>query len=402
MRNVPLILMLCAAILVGDAVVSSDAVVAGSLDDFEDSQRRRPRRPPRSTPPPVIVAPPPPLVVAPVAAVRPRPTSSYASNGSNASLAAEMILGDNPGALFSFGLSPWRDRVRLDPPATNNDGFVSPNGQGLIGYASSDSRRWNSAGYVTGARPLLDPKVQPLPLEPPADALKPGMAAYLGVTDTQGGGTTDASGGPGGGAASGADGATTPTDGYLQRMERPDVVANDASLPDRMRTFHIVARGGASLNLDRESPARGFDSFLALESSYTPAFTFWWQTLRDQPNADTLHLAQLAYEPRWVTSQQMLMRPVIGASFLATEEGLLRAGALFGVGFEWFPVRPLYVELRTAGQLYVQGLANIDVFTALGVEILPTVFLYSSYRLVVNELSALSIVSAGLRFDIGL
>lgn len=405
MRNVPFILMLCAALLVGDAVVSSGAVVAGSLEDFEDSQRRRSRRPPRSTPAPVIVAPPPLVVapvVAPVAAMRPRPSSSYASNGSNASLAAEMILGDNPGALFSFGLSPWRDRVRLDPPATNNDGFVSPNGQGLIGYASSDSRRRNSASYVTSARPLLDPKVQPLPPEPPADGLKPGMAAYLGVTDTQGGGTTDASGGLGAGAASGADGATTPTDGYLQRMERPDVVANDASSPDRMRTFHVVARGGVSLNLDRESPARGFDSYLALESSYTPAFTCWWQTLRDQPNADTLHLAQLAYEPRWVTSQKMLMRPVIGASFLATEEGLLRAGALLGVGFEWFPVRPLYVELRTAGQLYVQGLANIDVFTALGVEILPTVFLYSSYRMVVNELSALSIASAGLRFDIGL
>jgi hypothetical protein len=248
----------------------------------------------------------------------------------------------------------------------------------------------------------LDPKVQPLPPEPPADDLKPGMAAYLGVTDTQGGGTTGASGGPGSGATSGDDGATTPTDGYLQRMERPDVVANDASSPERMRTFHVVARGGASLNLDRESPARGFDSFLALESSYTPAFTFWWQTLRDQPNADTLHLAQLAYEPRWVTSQQMLMRPVMGASFLATEEGLLRAGALFGVGFEWFPVRPLYVELRTAGQLYVQGPTNFDIFTALGVEILPTVFLYSSFRLVANELSSLSIASAGLRVDIGL
>ena len=400
MRTVPIILMLCAAVLVGDAVVSSDTVMAGSLDDFEDSQRRRPnRRPPRSTPP-VVVAPPPPVMVAPAptSQVRPRPTTSYASSGS---LAAYMLLGDNPGALFSFGLSPWRDRVRLDPPATNGDGFVSPQGQGLIGYASPNSPQWSQSGGVTRPRPPLDPKVQPVGSEPPEDALKPGMAAYLGIADTQGGGTTEPGGDPDGVASSDTSGGTTPTEGYLQRMERPDAVANDVSSPERSRTFHVVARGGASLNLDREAPARGFDSFLALESSYTPAFTFWWQTLRDQPNADTLHLAQLAYEPRWITSQQLLMRPLMGASFLATEEGLLRAGALLGVGFEWFPVRPLYVELRTAGQLYVQGLANIDIFTALGVEILPTVFLYSSYRLVVNELSALSIASAGLRFDIG-
>jgi len=392
MRTVPTILMLCAAMLVGDAVVSSDTVMAGSLDDFEDSQRRRPpRRPPRSAPP-VVVAPPPPVMVTPVptSRVRTRPTTSYASSGS---LAAYMLLGDNPGALFSFGLSPWRDRVRLDPPATNGDGFVSPQGQGLIGYASSNSQLWSNPGDVARPRATLDPKVQPVGGEPPEDTLKPGMAAYLGITDTQGGGTTE----PGGDAAS----VAAAGDGYLQRMERPEAVANDASSPERMRTFHVVARGGASLNLDREAPARGFDSFLALESSYTPAFTFWWQTLVDQPNADTLHLAQLAYEPRWVTSQQLFMRPVMGASFLATEEGLLRAGALLGVGFEWFPVRPLYVELRTAGQLYVQGMANIDVFAALGVEILPTVFLYSSYRLIVNELSALSIASAGLRFDIG-
>jgi hypothetical protein len=155
------------------------------------------------------------------------------------------------------------------------------------------------------------------------------------------------------------------------------------------------------MNLERNAPARGFDSFLTLESSYTPAFTFWWQTLRDQPNADTLHLAQMAYEPRWVTSQRLLMRPILGASFIATEEGLLRTGALFGVGLEWFPVRPLYVEFRVAGQLYIQSFGNMDIFAALGVEILPTVFLYSSYRLVANEASALSIATAGLRFDIG-
>jgi hypothetical protein len=393
-------LLLCAVCVVGVGIARPAPAHADSLEDFEDSQRRRPSRPRRPAGPAPALTAPPPLVVAPVATY----SAQNPADPLSTSLAFDMIVGDNPGTRFSFGLSPWRGRVRLQAPATNSDGFASPHGQGLIGYANPNVRSWRDTPDNRGALSPLDPKVQALYGDSATNALKPGMAEYLGLPDVQGGSDSgvvldndavaDSEAGQGAGSE-------TEADGYLQRMDRPDSVANDEPLPERMRTFHLVLRGGASMNLERNAPARGFDSFLTLESSYTPAFTFWWQTLRDQPNADTLHLAQMAYEPRWVTSQRLLMRPILGASFIATEEGLLRTGALFGVGLEWFPVRPLYVEFRVAGQLYIQSFGNMDIFAALGVEILPTVFLYSSYRLVANEASALSIATAGLRFDIG-
>lgn len=400
MRKTPHMLLLCAVCVVGVGVAGPAPAHADSLEDFEDSQRRRSSRPRRPARPAPALTAPPPLVVAPVATYSAQNPAEPVSD----SLVFDMIVGDNPGARFSFGLSPWRGRVRLQRPSLDADGLVGPHGQGLVGYANPDVGSWRDPPNNSGAVSPLDPKVQALYGDSANNALKPGMAEYLSLSDEQGGvasGITveedvvaESDGGEG--AAS-----ETDTGGHLERLRRPHAVVTDEPLPDRVRTTHVVLRGGASMNLDGEAPAYGFDGFLAFETSYTPAFTAWLQTLRDQPNADTLRFAQVAYEPRWVTSPRVLLRPILGGSFISNEDGLLAAGGLFGVGFEWFPARPLYLECRVAGQMYIQSPGNLDFFAAMGVEVVPTVFLYTSVRMVANDQSTLGIASAGLRFDFG-
>jgi hypothetical protein len=177
MRKTAHMLLLCAVCVVGVGI----ARPADSLEDFEDSQRRRPSRPRRPAGPAPALTAPPPLVVAPAATY----SAQNPADPLSTSLAFDMIVGDNPGTRFSFGLSPWRGRVRLQAPATNSDGFASPHGQGLIGYANPNVRSWRDTPDNRGALSPLDPKVQALYGDSATNALKPGMAEYLGLITTR-------------------------------------------------------------------------------------------------------------------------------------------------------------------------------------------------------------------------
>jgi hypothetical protein len=266
------------------------------------------------------------------------PSSGYGDG--DAWLAALMLWGMAPGRAWSFGGSPFGTRGWVDDTAPSASGaMIGSTGQGL------------AAPAVTNALP---PAPSSGPWKDPVDA----PPAFLrNQVDLQG---------------------------------------------QRARRVHLELEGSPLWLLDRDAPARGWQGWVRLESAFTPAVSLAHLSLGDLRTEDQFMMTTAAYEPRWIMTRHVTLRPTLGVAFLADQNGALNAGPTAGLNLTLYPQDPVLIDLRAGVQPLVGTPLTADLSLAVGVEVLDSVFVLGSLRWLGNGDASLGLATIGLRIDLGL
>lgn len=270
-----------------------------------------------------------------------QPTDPAAVYGDgDAWLAALMLWGMAPGRAWSFGGSPFGTRGWVD------DSVVSPSGA-VIG----------STGQGVAA-PAVTHALPPAPSSGPwKESVETEPAFVRREVDLQG---------------------------------------------QRARRVHLEVEGSPLWLLDREEPARGWQAWGRLESTFTPALSFAHLSLGDLRTDDRFMMTSLAYEPRWLMTRHATLRPALGVAFLADQNGALNAGPTAGVNLTLYPHDPVLIDVRAGVQPLVGYPFTTDLSLAVGVEVVDSVFVLGSLRWLGNGDASLGLATIGLRIDLGL
>jgi hypothetical protein len=258
-----------------------------------------------------------------------------------------LLWGMAPVDEFTFGGSPYRRRGWLTAPDGSGpgDSQIGTTGQGLNAPGTG------STFYESGD--FKDPKTRERRREP---AQEQSVAAYR-----------------------------TPID-IGQR---------------RPRAAHLEIEGSPAWVLDAENPARGYSLWARLETTSTPAFSYTRSRFGDLRTDDTLSIDGVAIEPRWFMSRNLIIRAGIGWTFYTNQDGPINSAPTAGVSFSIFPGDPFLLDLRLGVQPFIYGPVNAELYAAIGVETIDSLFIVASTRVLANPQSTLTMTTVGLRFDFG-
>ncbi len=270
-----------------------------------------------------------------------------------------LIWGMTPNDRFTFGGSPYGSRGWVQGRNVAGSGApqVGSTGQGLTGHSSTG--QFSTGQPTLGSVGFNAPPSVKEPNPPPEsedDNTGPSIAAYRRPIDL---GTR------------------------------------------RPRRVHLELEGSPAWVLDADEPARGYSVWGRVESTATPAFSYARNHFNDLQTDETLSINTFMVEPRWFMSQFLIIRAGLGLAYLTNQDGPLNSTMAASVSFSAFPIDPLLLDIRLGVLPFFDAPVTADLYAAIGIETVDSLFVVASARVLANEQSTLTMMTVGLRLDLG-